>query len=263
VKGTTEVPNFALRVAGHPVDLHTDFTATVDGTNGNVLLHPVIAHFRHTTFVVNGAVVDLNKTAKGRTIQMDVNAKQARIEDLLWLTVKNDPPIMTGDTQFVGKMEIREGDDNLLQKLTVNGTFDVAESHFTSQSVQEKIDSLSRRSQGKPEDTQIDNVVSDLKGTFNLADGVIDFSSLNFSVTGATVDLHGTYGMENGVLDFHGHLLMQAKLSQTMTGTKSVFLKLADPFFKGKNGGSSVPIKITGTREHPEYGLELGGGRKK
>jgi AsmA-like C-terminal region len=262
VKGATEIPNFALRVAGHPVDLHTDFTATVDGTNGNVLLHPVIAHFRHTTFVVNGEVVDLNKSAKGRTIQMDVNAKQARIEDLLYLTVKNDPPLMTGDAHFLGKMEIREGDEDLLDKLTVNGTFDVAESHFTSQSVQEKIDSLSRRGQGHPEDHQIDDVVSDLKGNFNLANGVINFSSLNFSVTGAAVALQGTYGMENGNLDFHGHLLMQAKLSQTMTGAKSVLLKAADPFFRGKNGGSSVPIKITGTREHPEYGLDLGGKKK-
>jgi hypothetical protein len=69
--------------------------------------------------------------------------------------------------------------------------------------------------------------------------------------------------MENGNLDFHGHLLLQAKLSQTMTGAKSVLLKAADPFFKGKNGGSSVPIKITGTREQPQYGLDLGGGKKK
>jgi hypothetical protein len=262
VKGVADVPNFALRVAAHPVNLHTDFTATVDGTNGNVLLHPVIAHFRHTTFVVNGEVVDLNKSAKGRTIQMDVNAKQARIEDLLYLTVKNDPPIMTGDTQFVGKMEIREGDQDLMDKLTVNGTFDVAESHFTSPTVQEKIDSLSRRGQGHPQDAQIDDVVSDLKGNFSLADGVINFSSLNFSVTGAAVALQGTYGMENGNLDFYGHLLLQAKLSQTMTGAKSFFLKAADPFFRGKNGGSSVPIKITGTREHPEYGLNLGGKKK-
>jgi hypothetical protein len=86
---------------------------------------------------------------------------------------------------------------------------------------------------------------------------VIDFSSLSFSVPGAAVDLHGTYGMENGQMDFHGHLLLDAKLSQTMTGAKSFFMKAVDPFFKGKNGGSSVPIKITGTKEHPEYGLDL------
>jgi hypothetical protein len=262
VKGTTEVPDFQLRIADHPVSLHTDFTAIVDGTNGNVILKPVIAHFRHTTFVVNGEVVDLQKAQKGRTILLDVVSKEARIEDLLYLTVKHDPPIMTGDTKFTGKMEIREGDEDLTNKLTVNGIFDVAESHFTSPGVQEKIDSLSRRGQGHPDDKNIDYVVSDLKGNFALARGVIDFSTLNFSVTGATVDLRGTYGMENGALDFHGHLLLDAKLSQTMTGTKSFFLKAVDPFFKGKNGGSSLPIKVTGTREHPEYGLDFGEKKK-
>ncbi|MGA8034862.1 MAG: hypothetical protein WB985_02740 [Candidatus Acidiferrales bacterium] len=263
VIGTTDVPNFALRISTHPVALHTDFTAIVDGTNGNVILKPVVARFRHTTFVVNGEVVDLSKTEKGRTILLDVVSKEARIEDLLFLTVKNDPPIMTGDTHFTGKMEIREGEEDLLQKLSVNGVFDVAQSHFTSPNVQEKIDSLSRRGQGHPGDNLIDDVVSDLKGNFVLTHGVINFSDLDFSVIGATVDLHGNYGMESGALDFHGHLLLQAKLSQTMTGAKSFFLKAADPFFKGKNGGSSVPIKITGTKDHPQYGLDLGGGKKK
>jgi hypothetical protein len=58
-------------------------------------------------------------------------------------------------------------------------------------------------------------------------------------------------------MDFHGKLQMQAKLSQTMTGAKSFFMKAVDPFFKGKNGGSEVPIKITGPKDHPSFGLDL------
>jgi hypothetical protein len=42
-----------------------------------------------------------------------------------------------------------------------------------------------------------------------------------------------------------------------MTGAKSFFMKAVDPFFKGKNGGSEVPIKITGTKDHPSFGLDL------
>jgi hypothetical protein len=262
VQGTTDIPNFALRISTHPVPLHTDFKAIVDGTNGNVILKPVVARLRNTTFIVNGEVADLNKTEKGRTIKLDVDSKQGRIEDLLYLTVKNDPPIMTGDAHFNAKMEIREGDEDLLQKLSINGAFVVGESHFTSPSVQDKIDSLSRRGQGHPQEDDINNVVSNLQGNFAQAHGVINFSNLKFSVTGATVQLQGTYGMETGQMDFHGHLLLDAKLSQTMTGTKSFLLKAVDPFFKGKNGGSSVPIKITGTKDHPEYGLDLGGKKK-
>ena len=53
---------------------------------------------------------------------------------------------------------------------------------------------------------------------------------------------------------------MQAKLSQTVTGVKSFFLKAVDPFFKGKNSekaGTVLPIRITGTKDHPAFGLDF------
>jgi hypothetical protein len=52
-------------------------------------------------------------------------------------------------------------------------------------------------------------------------------------------------------------LRLQAKLSQTMTGWKSVMLKPFNGFFAGKHGGTEVPIKITGTRENPSFGLDF------
>jgi hypothetical protein len=52
-------------------------------------------------------------------------------------------------------------------------------------------------------------------------------------------------------------LRMQAKLSQTMTGFKSWLLKPVDPFFSKGGAGAVLPIKITGTRQNPSFGLEL------
>ena len=69
--------------------------------------------------------------------------------------------------------------------------------------------------------------------------------------------LNGTYGLEKEDLEFHGKLRMQAKISQTTTGAKSFVLKAVDPFFR-KNGQTELPIKITGEREHPWLGLDLG-----
>jgi hypothetical protein len=256
VEGTTDTPNFMLRISGHPVDLHTDYTAIVDGTNGNVILKPVIAHFLRTTLIVNGEVADLTPE-KGRTIALNVVSATARIEDLLYLTVKYDKPIMNGNTTITAKLEIGEGQRDIMQRMTVDGQFGVANAHFTSPSVQEKIDSFSRRGQGRPEDTDIENVVSGLAGNFRMAQGSIDFSKLSFKVTGASVQLSGTYALEAGQIDFHGKLFLDAKLSQTTTGAKSFLLKAVDPFFKGKQGGSEVPIKITGTKDHPTYGLDF------
>jgi AsmA-like C-terminal region len=256
VEGQTDTPDFALRMSTHPVDLHTDYRAIVDGTNGNVILKPVIAHFRHTTLVVNGEVADLTPE-KGRTILLDAVSQEATIEDLLYLTVKNDPPIMTGPAKIHAKLDIGEGNEDILQRLSIDGQFGVADARFTSSHVQGKIDSLSRRAQGHPTEKDIDDVVSNLGAKFRLDKGVVNFANLSFGIPGANLALAGTYGLDSGQMDFHGKLEMQAKLSQTTTGAKSFFLKAVDPFFKGKNGGSEVPIKITGTKEHPSIGLDF------
>jgi hypothetical protein len=34
-------------------------------------------------------------------------------------------------------------------------------------------------------------------------------------------------------------------------------LKAVDPFFKKDGAGTVLPIRITGTREHPSFGLEF------
>ena len=81
-------------------------------------------------------------------------------------------------------------------------------------------------------------------------------------MAGASIELAGTYGLNEETLDFHGTLVMQAKLSQTTTGVKSWLLKPVDPFFR-KNGQTEVPIKVTGTRDHPQFGLELRRKQKK
>jgi hypothetical protein len=62
-------------------------------------------------------------------------------------------------------------------------------------------------------------------------------------------------------MEFHGTAKLEAKLSETTTGFKSFLLKAVDPFFKKKDAGAVIPIKITGTREKPSFGLDLGPGK--
>src|SRR5216684_4495520 len=61
VEGETDAPDFGLRTMGHPVALHTDFSALVDGTNGDVILKSVSAKFLHTVLAVSGEIVDVSK----------------------------------------------------------------------------------------------------------------------------------------------------------------------------------------------------------
>jgi hypothetical protein len=123
--------------------------------------------------------------------------------------------------------------------------------------IQEKIKSLSRHGLGKPADEDAGSALSQLKGRFLLRNAVITFRDLSFGVAGAAVTLSGTYGLKSEDLDFHGKLRLDAKLSQMTTGFKSVLLKAFDPFFR-KNGATELPIKITGKRDHPSFGLDFG-----
>jgi AsmA-like C-terminal region len=256
-EGVTDTPNFALRTSGHPMALHTDFTAIIDGTNGNTVLTNVTAKFLRTSLVAQGEVVDLYPTLRGRTIALNAVSSDARVEDLLLLAVKSDHPIMTGSARLKTKILIPEGDSDLVDRLQLDGQFGLGEVHFTNAGVQSKVDALSRRGQGQPKNLDITDVMSGLRGNLRMANGSMTFSDLTFQVEGASVSLAGTYNIDNGQMDFRGKLRMDAKLSETMTGWKSVVLKPFDSFFKGKRGGTEIPIKITGTRDHPVYGADF------
>ena len=259
VEGTTDTPDFALRTSAHPMALDTQYTAIVDGTNGDTILENVTARFLHTTLLVHGAVVELAPHVKGRTVALDAVSSDARVEDLLFLALKTSKPIMTGSAELKARILIPERDEDLIRRLQLNGQFGLGAVRFTNAVVQGKVDSLSRRAQGKPGDEDIADQVSDLHARFTMRRGEIRFSDLNFSVTGADIALAGTYNMDNGQLDFRGKLRMRAALSQTMTGWKSVMLKPLDHFFHGKDSrvGTQIPIKITGTREHPTFGTDF------
>lgn len=257
VEGETDTPDFALRTAAHPMALHTDFKAVVDGTNGNVVLTTVIAKFLHTTLLTHGAVVDVYPGIKGRTIALDAFSRDSRIEDLLSLAVKADKPAMTGAATLTAKILIPEGNEDLIERMRLDGQFGLAKVHFTNSGVQAKIDTLSRRGQGKPEDFNLTNELSNLRGRFKMNKAEVAFSDLTFDVEGASVALAGIYNIDAGQLDFRGKLRMHAKLSQTMSGWKSVVLKPFDQFFKGPHGGSEIPIKITGTRQDPAFASDF------
>ena len=90
-----------------------------------------------------------------------------------------------------------------------------------------------------------------------MANGVIALPDLKYTVPGAEISLNGTYGID-GTLHFDGTARMQATVSQMVGGWKGFLLKPADRFFKKGGAGALVPIKIRGTRENPEFGVDFG-----
>jgi hypothetical protein len=256
VEGTTETPKFQIDVGGLPVPLKTRFTAVVDGSDGDTYLNRVDARFLETSLVARGAVVGF-EGVQGRQIEVDVTIEKGRIEDLLKLAMNSERPILVGDAQLHAKLLIPPEKKKVIDKLQLRGEFGLVQATFTDPTVQTRLVGLSRRGRGLAHEEPAGDVLSNLKGTFVVENATAAFSRLTFSVPGAAVELAGRYGLRAESLDFRGHLRLQATLSQAVGGVRGFFLKAFDPFFKKPGAGTELPIRITGTRKKPKFGLDF------
>jgi hypothetical protein len=226
VDGQADVRDFALTSAGHAVPLKTTFHSIVDGTNGNTWLRPVDGTFRQTAVHAEGGVVE-REGADGRTVTLDVTMDRARLDDVLFLAVKVDPPPMSDALKLRAKFELPPGHVDALQKLVLSGTFEIDDARFASGGIQAKVNELSQKAQGNR--GVPDQVISDFNGRSAMSGGVIRFSTIDFSMPGARVTLNGTFAAATPAMDFKGTVRLDAKLSELTTGMKSMFLKVTPP----------------------------------
>ena len=155
VDGETDTPNFSVDSGNHPMPLHTKFHAIVDGTNGDTYLQPVDAQLLHSHIVAIGQVV--RAPQGGHNITLDVSVGPARIEDLLQLAVKTEPPIMNGAVTLKTELVLPPGNAAVTSKIQLKGTFAITNATFSNEKVQARVDQLSLRGQGKPEEaSQLD-----------------------------------------------------------------------------------------------------------
>jgi hypothetical protein len=255
--GTTETPDFSLDLGGARLPLSTTFEAVVDGTNGSTELARVDARMRNTPIRASGAITNL--TGPGRhDINLRVQIEDGRIEDILALAIDSPTPMLVGDLSLESTLHLPPGGGRVPSRLAMDGRFGLTSARFSDRQVQEKLQELSRRSQGKDKDEAIGRVLTDLRGRFTARDGALRLAGLTFRVPGATVALDGVYGLESGAIDFRGRLRMQATMSQAVGGFKSIFLKPFDFILRKDGAGAVVPIRITGTREKPKMSVEVG-----
>lgn len=259
VEGTTEMPDFSLDIAGQKVALNTRFKALVDGTNGDTLLERVDARLNESAIAATGSVVRA-QDVKGRRVELDVRLDNARLEDLMQLAVKAAKPPLVGRVNLTTHLLLPAGPDDVVDRLQLDGQFELAQARFTNLNVQRQITTLSRRGRGEESNEGAENerIVSNLRGKFKLADGALTFSELTFAVPGSTVRLRGSYNLHSEVMNFQGDLLTDATLADMTSGVKSLLARLAQPLFRRKGGGTRLPIRISGPRSKPQFGLDFG-----
>ncbi len=259
VDGTTDTPAFALKRGRAPVHLITSFHSIVNGIDGDTILDPVDARFLHSEFLCQGKIIH-QPGPNGKTVSLDAVTRRGRIEDILRLVIGGNQPALTGAVNFRTKITIPPGPQEVLDKLKLDGEFGIVSAKFTSAGVSQRLDALSQRALGIPKKDEQESgqtVASDFKGRFRLANGVASFSQLSFSIPGALINLAGTYGVRSQQVDMQGAFRMQATLSQTQSGIKHWLLKPFDLLFAKRGAGFLLPIKITGTKDHPEFAVNL------
>jgi hypothetical protein len=276
VVGSTDTPDFALDVSEHPVALHTDFNATVDGTSGDTRLNSVHATLLHTVLQVNGMVIrssdmqgsgaegampgDSAQHVPGHFIDINVTSNEARVEDILTLAAKTTPPLMQGALTLKAHLTIPPGHVSVSKKMQVKGTFAIRGATFANANWQDKVDALSERAQGHPKEANAASaptVTSQMSGSFALANALLHVPGLDYKMPGAQVHLAGDYALSGETFEFEGKVRTQATASQMLTGWKSVVAKPFDGLLKKDGAGLEVPIKVSGTKSDPKFGVDL------
>ena len=258
VEGTTDTPEFKVTDSSHRVDLKSQFNAFVNAKTGDVELAQVDAHFWKTSVISSGRVARKGST---RVTELDMRSREGRIEDLLDLVITDSKPPITGVTSFRGHVVLPAGNGPFLKKIALQGEFGVGAGNFTKPETQEDVNKLSAEARAQ-DDQNAATVLSDLKGHVVLKGGVAQFSYLSFTIPGAFAIMQGTYDVISEKINLHGVLRLDSSLSHTAHGPKALLLKALQPFFKRKSKGSKIAVKITGTYDHPSFGLDLTGQKE-
>jgi hypothetical protein len=263
IDGETNTPNFSLDESDHPMPLHTVFHAYVDGTDGDTYLEPVQARLEQSDFTAQGKVVRVK--GQGHDIDLQVDVPHGRMQDFLELGVKTRPPLMNGIISMKAHLHIPPGDERVPQKIQLAGTFQLHDVRFNNPSIQDKVDGLSARAQGKPKEVAAYStdkeaeVSSMMSAKFALGHGLMTVDGLHYQIPGALVLMNGVYSLDGNIFEFKGHVRTQATASQMVSGWKSWLLKPVDPFLEKNGAGLQLPISISGTQGDVHFGLALHG----
>ncbi len=269
VQGSTNTPDFRLEPFNTQLPLRTSFRARVDGTTGDTWLDAVDATLGSSHLTAKGQIVrvlDATPTGpqrgKGHDIALDVDIDHGHIEDFLRLLSHAGTSLLIGNLQLQAHVHVPPGPLPVHQRMDLQGQFLLDQAEFTSATVQQRIRELSLRGQGRPHEAHAasaPDVHSQMQSHFTLATGEITLPDLTYNVPGAQIQLHGAYTLDGGALDFIGAAHTQATLSQMVGGWKGLLLKPADPFFKHGTAGAVIPIRIGGTRQSPDFGIDING----
>jgi hypothetical protein len=247
---TGSAPDFSVS-DGRRVAISGWAQCTVNGLNADVILHQVNVKTGETTVQAGGSVMGWPKVT-----DLQLTVTKGRPQDLLHPFL-SDPSPISGQVWMKAHAHVAPDGKGItfLQRLTMDGSFDVPKERVTRSDLEKTLTQFSQRAQGEKQSDDAGSdpstdVVSSLEGPSTVRNGVVSTQRLTFEVPGAQATLHGWYNLRGGAVHLDGNLKMKSDISHTATGFKSVLLKPLAPFFKKKKAGAVVPIAVTGKPGH-------------
>ncbi len=257
-EASTFTPDFSVD-RGKPTPETTSARCTINGLSGDVLLDAIDVKFGSTVIFMKGGVVGSPKV-----IDVDINVPAGRAQDILRPFLHADSPI-AGTVRLKSHAHVDPAGHGVhfLDRLHVEGYFDVPAEHLTNPKTERELSAFSERAQkgqpfkaepltgsapgdaAAPDEDEAD-VISSLKGIAKIEKGNITTRHIEFKIPGSSVDLHGTFNLRDGSVRLVGDLKMQSDVSHATTGFKSILLKPLIPFFKKRKAGAVIPIAVTG-----------------
>jgi AsmA-like protein len=241
----SRVPNFAVG-KGRPTSIDATAHSTINGLNANIVLQNTELRIGKTTTRVHGSIVGSPKVTN-----LDIAVTDGRAQDLLRPFLRDDVPI-TGSVWLKSHAYVAPAEQGrkFLQRLRMDGYFDIPAQRLTNRPTAQKLSAFSERARNleKPKDQR--DILSSLRGRAQIRNGIVFTENLTFQIPGASVDLTGTFNLRGGDVHMLGDLHMQSDISHVTTGYKSMLLKPLIPFFRRDHVGAVVPIAITGSTHH-------------
>jgi hypothetical protein len=247
----TDTPDFAVDDA-KPTPITGPIDCTVNGVNGDVVYHSMEARTGSTAVHASGTTAG----AGGKSTDLDLRITHGRAEDVLRPFLLKPVPI-AGPVALHAHAHIapaKEG--SFLQRLQVDGAFDVLREVVTQQKTEKNLSAFSQRAQGKKapdpgkDAAEIPDAVSSIAGPARIRNAVVTTQGLLFKMPGAQATLSGTFNLHTSAVHLTGNVATKADIAKDATGFKSFLLKPLAPFFRKKPAGAVIPIAVTGTPGH-------------
>ena len=249
---TSETPDFAVD-NGMPTPVSGEVVCDIYGLTGEVVLRHVAVKSGTTTAIAKGGVQGSPKITN-----LDFALMNGRAQDVMRPFIHSNVPI-TGPVWLRGHAYVGPSQPGVgfLQRLRVDGVFDVPAERLTNPASEKSLSAFSQRVQVSKSDKRADDssseaevdtdVLSSVKGPVSIRNGIASSQHVTFTVAGARANLSGTFNFHNQNVHLVGDLATQSDASHITTGFKSFLLKPLSPFLKKRHAGAVVPIAVTGS----------------